>query len=1021
MLNVATHPITVERISVSVITDEAGTLLYADEEARVYLGVSRDDQFTALLTDEGASQFLKELNLLRSGKIQQSVLALQLKFRDNTIMPFSINMQRMMVGETGFSCVIKATAGIESGRSGKSSGVEKLRTNDSVKALLIQLETAQRIAGLAYLEYDFKENKFTGSPELYMLGGVPDLQEELTLDLIISYIHPEERAAMYEDLSMALMEDGNLKNEYRIILPDGQQKMVVVMGRATRDAKGDYDKFSIVIQDITDMRSTQLALQASENRFRYIFDNSADGILLTIPGGKVQSANSAICEMLGYKPEEILVKKRKDIFDLSDPNFQQAIRTREENGRYKGELKLLHKQGHSIDAEITTVYFIDAEGKSFHSTIIRDITEKKKQQQALLESEQQLRETADQIIQIIESISDGMVALNEDFLITYVNSAAERILGINREKLVGLKQTAVFSREKNPAYFTNLGKVLNEKAAVHFEEFSVDMRKWFELSIYPIGKGLTIYFRDITARKQQQMLIALEKQVLEINAVQHIGLNATINYFLKGLQEILSGARCSVMILEPSGRYVMVLAAPALSANYIQTIEATSISRESGSFGRAMLTRKTEIAADVNRDAGWDMLRKVAQTDEVRSSWSFPIISMEERVLGCLDVYFEEVRNPDEQEISIFERAANFLRLIIENKSAEDKIRLTNDRYNYVMKATNEAIYDWDLDTDFIFWGDGFSSLFGYDISHEKQQIGFWERCLHPEDAERIMKGLREFLVAREGVLWEEEYRFLKADNTYAYVLEKGFLLINPSGHPYRMVGSIRDLTSKKLLEKELLTQELTKQKLVAQAAIDAQEKERGQIGKELHDNINQILTTTKLYLELAKTDENNRLTLINRSAQNIVDTIQEIRQLSRSLVPPSIGDLGLVDSITDLIENVRITSVINIEFYPVNISEELIEDNLKLMLFRVVQEQINNVLKHAKANNLIIELTFDEESLELNINDDGIGFDLAKVKRGLGLSNINSRTDLFNGRMQVLTSPGKGCKLNVSVPREIK
>ena len=137
--------------------------------------------------------------------------------------------------------------------------------------------------------------------------------------------------------------------------------------------------------------------------------------------------------------------------------------------------------------------------------------------------------------------------------------------------------------------------------------------------------------------------------------------------------------------------------------------------------------------------------------------------------------------------------------------------------------------------------------------------------------------------------------------------------------------------------------------------------------------------------------------------------------------MPPSIGDLGLVASITDLIENVRITNMINIEFYPINVEEEEIEDNLKLMLFRVVQEQINNVLKHAKAKNLIIELTFDDEYVELNISDDGVGFEMQKIKRGLGLSNITSRADLFNGRVQILTSPGKGCKLNVTVPREKK
>jgi len=100
-----------------------------------------------------------------------------------------------------------------------------------------------------------------------------------------------------------------------------------------------------------------------------------------------------------------------------------------------------------------------------------------------------------------------------------------------------------------------------------------------------------------------------------------------------------------------------------------------------------------------------------------------------------------------------------------------------------------------------------------------------------------------------------EEYRFKKADGRYALVSDKGFLVFGKEGRLIRMVGSMQDITEKREMEKRLLKQELNKQKIIAQAMVDAQEKERAEIGKELHDNINQILSTTKLYLELAKND----------------------------------------------------------------------------------------------------------------------------------------------------------------------
>ncbi|WP_431212925.1 GAF domain-containing protein [Puia sp. P3] len=109
-----------------------------------------------------------------------------------------------------------------------------------------------------------------------------------------------------------------------------------------------------------------------------------------------------------------------------------------------------------------------------------------------------------------------------------------------------------------------------------------------------------------------------------------------------------------------------------------------------------------------------------------------------------------------------------------------------------------------------------------------------------------------------------------------------------------RIANLVAVIIESKRMEDILLRQELDKQKMVAQAMVDAQEKERAEIGKELHDNINQILSTTKLYLELARNDNDERLNLITRSAGNIHHAIHEIRNISGSLVPSSIGDLGL-------------------------------------------------------------------------------------------------------------------------------
>jgi PAS domain S-box-containing protein len=206
--------------------------------------------------------------------------------------------------------------------------------------------------------------------------------------------------------------------------------------------------------------------------------------------------------------------------------------------------------------------------------------------------------------------------------------------------------------------------------------------------------------------------------------------------------------------------------------------------------------------------------------------------------------------------------------------------------------------------------------------------------------------------------------------------------------------------------------------KAVAQAVVDAQEKERAEIGVELHDNINQILSTVRLYLDLAVINENERVNLIKRSSEGLANAVSEIRKISQSLVPASLNDLGLIASIQDLADSVMVAGNLNVEFYHIG-DIESISPKRKLVLFRIIQEQVTNVLKHAGASQLFIEVVADLKTISLSISDNGIGFDKKKIKgkKGVGLYNIANRAELFNGKVTMITSPGKGCKLNILIP----
>lgn len=226
------------------------------------------------------------------------------------------------------------------------------------------------------------------------------------------------------------------------------------------------------------------------------------------------------------------------------------------------------------------------------------------------------------------------------------------------------------------------------------------------------------------------------------------------------------------------------------------------------------------------------------------------------------------------------------------------------------------------------------------------------------------------------------------------------------------------DVTERILLEEELNEQRLSRQKQITEAVILAQEKERTEIGKELHDNVNQILGASNLYINTAMTDEEMRQELLERSTELVSNAINEIRKISKSLITPGLREIGLIESIEDIIDDLKVAGdklVIDLDLQ--NISEEQIEDRRKLTVFRIVQEQLNNIVKHARATRVLIRLSGEQDHIVVTLSDNGVGFDVSRHRKGVGITNIISRAEMFNGWVDIQSAPGEGCTLTVSLP----
>lgn len=200
-------------------------------------------------------------------------------------------------------------------------------------------------------------------------------------------------------------------------------------------------------------------------------------------------------------------------------------------------------------------------------------------------------------------------------------------------------------------------------------------------------------------------------------------------------------------------------------------------------------------------------------------------------------------------------------------------------------------------------------------------------------------------------------------------------------------------------------------------AVLIAQELERSQMAYELLENINQILAASNLYIDCAISESDKRMVFMQNSKKYILMAIDEIKKLSQVIMPPTFDVGGLVDSVKSWIEFKKPNNGMNFVTDWKNFNNLVTDDQLQLTIYRILQEQLNNAIKHSNAKNVYISLAETGDQIELVVKDDGDGFDPSVSTKGVGLQNISTRAEIHNGTMLLESEPGKGCKLTVTFP----
>jgi two-component system, NarL family, sensor histidine kinase UhpB len=345
----------------------------------------------------------------------------------------------------------------------------------------------------------------------------------------------------------------------------------------------------------------------------------------------------------------------------------------------------------------------------------------------------------------------------------------------------------------------------------------------------------------------------------------------------------------------------------------------------------------------------------------------------------------------------------------LERKKVEEALLISEEKYKqmFYQGFFPSWIYD-PHSLQFLEVNDAAIKKYGY---NREEFLAMTLKDIRPEeDVAELMNIVDKHEAKGTIKLWRH-----KKKNGNIMTVEVSFFPVNYLGKVASQ-AQMHDVTEEVELQKKLNEQQKAEQKNITSAVLKALESDRAHLGAELHDNINQILATSMLYLEHAKNNEVEKDQMIHKSLDVIALAIAEIRKLSRKLVVSDISEIGLEKSIRIMIDSIVLVKKKNISLHMEKFPEKKADGNVKVAIYRIIQEQLTNILKHANASTVDIELKKEEKLIILKIADNGKGFDTTVQRKGVGITNIISRVSIYDGEVNISSAPGRGCTLKVTL-----
>ena len=617
-----------------------------------------------------------------------------------------------------------------------------------------------RVARVGGWSVDVKTERVSWSTGAGLVVGFPP-DGTTTLTDTRAFFSGESSPHIARAVNACMRRGISFDDEFDFRRADGSLLHLRVAGQPRMNEAGEIVRVEGALQDITEFRRTEKSLAESQRHFRELANAMPHIVWTARPNGELDFVSRRLVTYAGAEDEEDARLRALEFIHPDDrPGVTRNWRAAVASGNsYQSEYRVRRHDGEYRWHLVFATAARDESGnvtRWFGSTA--DIHDR-------ICAEEELASVAQRLSNTLECMSDAVLTIDRNWVATFMNGQAERLLRVSRDRIIGRNVWEMFPEAKGSQFQSAFEFVLETQTPARFTEYFHPLDGWFDVHAYPTLDGIALYFRDVTeerAREQQLLLLdaAVNQQadllfITEANPVAP-GKGRKIVYVNDALTRLFGYTAEEVIGKTPD--FLMV---PDSSMGAVERIRET-MAKGKRAHG--------EIATRA-RDG---------------------------RIL-----WFDASLTPVRDEKGEITHWIAVERDITERRERAEQLRVSDERYRLAMLATHDVIWDWDFEANTIVWNDNMRDTLGYDPDAVSLSPDFWKSRIHPEDSDRVLQGIYEVIDGKDRN-WSDEYRFIHADGRALSVVDRGFVLRNEEGVAIRMVGSIIDVTEQRSLEERM-------------------------------------------------------------------------------------------------------------------------------------------------------------------------------------------------------------------------